>query len=471
MAECAAASVIDRLRSTVGQVEVHGSLSGVMFSDVEHDSRRVTPTALFCAVPGTSFDGHDFVPAAAESGAVAALVERQLDMAIPQIVVDAVRPAMAHAAAAVHGDPSHTIDVFGVTGTNGKTTTTQMLASVFEHVGADVEVIGTLAGRFTTPESTAFQRVLRDAAETGKTLVAAEVSSHALDQHRVDGTRFAVAAFSNLTPDHLDFHGDMETYFEAKTKLFDGRAGHELINVDDPWGRRLAATRPDAQQLSLDSIAIEDADLTGTVFVWNGQRVSLPIAGRMNVANALMAAEAAVAMGLAPADVAAGLSELPQVRGRMEVVSNPDDRVVVVVDYSHTPDSIERALSTLRDVHDAPVSIVFGCGGDRDRTKRPLMGAAAEAGADLVVVTSDNPRSEPPMDIIDAALEGMSEPGAAIVDPDRRNAIRLAIEQTPARGVVLIAGKGHEATQTIGTVKHPFDDAQVSREVLRELAQ
>jgi len=446
-----------------------GSEDRVEIVDVVHDSRAAGPGALFCAVPGLTVDGHDFVEAAVRAGAPAVLVQRPMPVDVPQLVAGPVRRAMAHAAAAVHGHPSSRIAVFGITGTNGKTTTTQLLASIVRSSGRRCAVIGTLGGLFTTPESTDLQRRLRELADDGVDSVALEVSSHALDQARVDAMRFHVAAFSNLTPDHLDYHGDMERYFEAKRRLFDGRADFELVNVDDPWGSRLADDRPAARRVSLGDVTITAESITGTEFVWRGLDASVPLPGRMNVANALMAAEAARHMGLADEEIVAGLAAAEFVPGRMQAVpSDRPDRPSVVVDYSHTPDSIERALATLRTVApDRRLSIVFGCGGDRDRTKRPLMARAAEAGADRVYLTSDNPRTEDPMAIIAEAMAGFEHPERAVIEPDRKAAIHRAIIDAEPGDVVLVAGKGHEKTQTVGTDVLPFDDVSVALETLQ----
>lgn len=440
----------------------------VEVNDVEHDSRAVRDGALFCAVRGATVDGHGYAQAAVDRGAAALLVEEWIDVAVPQIRVLDSRRAMAVAAATVHQHPSTELAVFGITGTNGKTTTTQMLAAVLSNAGQRVDVIGTLTGAHTTPESTLWQRQLRAAVDSGVDSVVAEVSSHALDQHRVDATTFAVAAFSNLTPDHLDYHKTMQAYFEAKQLLFDGRAVNELINVDDAYGARLAATRPTASQLTLRDVSITASELSHTTFTWRGESINLRLAGEMNVANALMAAEAALLLGCTAAQVRAGLESIESVPGRMQVVDGTADAdLSVVVDYSHTPDSIERALATIRATAEAAqVWIVFGCGGDRDRSKRPLMGAAAEAGADRVIVTSDNPRSEDPATIIDECLAGMTEPEHAMVDVDRRSAIETAVRSAEPGAVILIAGKGHERTQTIGDTKHPFDDVVVAQEMI-----
>lgn len=438
-------------------------------TDVVHDSRAAAPGVLFCAVPGATVDGHDFIAGARERGAAAVLVERFVNESIPQIRVDDVRAAMPVAAAAVHGHPSHDLAVVGITGTNGKTTTTHMLASIMRSVGRSVEVIGTLSGLHTTPEAPELQRRLRAAAEVGTQVIAAEISSHALDQHRADAVQFEVVAFSNLTPDHLDYHGDMASYFDAKRRLFDGRGTHEVINIDDAWGAKLADERPDAVRISLSDITIDHADLHGTDFTWRTHKVHLAIPGAMNVSNALMAAEVAVLLGAPIDQVVVGLGDVPQVPGRMERVTDADESLTILVDYSHTPDSIERALRAIRASDAAaPVTIVFGCGGDRDRSKRPLMAKAAEAGADLVIITSDNPRSEDPHAIIEDARSGMDDPATAIIEQDRRLAIAYGIDHTPAGGVLLIAGKGHERTQTIGDQVLPFDDVTIARELLGE---
>jgi len=455
----------------IGPIEarVSADVASAEFDDVVHDSRQANSSTLFCAVPGLTVDGHDFIEGAVSLGASTVLVERFVSTAAAQLKVGSVRQAMAHAAAIVHSRPSADVAVVGITGTNGKTTTTQLLASILGASGKTCAVIGTLDGLHTTPESTALQRELRAAAAAGMDVVALEVSSHALDQHRVDATRFAVAAFSNLTPDHLDYHHDMESYFEAKARLFDGRAAHEVINVDDPWGARLAESRPDAINVSLRDLTIETETIAGSSFVWRGLQASVALPGQMNLANALMAMECARLLGMADEQIVAGLAAADPVAGRMQIVDTvTPNQPAVVVDYSHTPDSIERALATLRAVGPGgAVSIVFGCGGDRDRLKRPMMGQAAERGADRVYLTSDNPRSEDPMDIINDALGGFETPDLVIVDPDRKNAIARAIIDAGPADVILIAGKGHEKTQTIGSDVLPFDDVRVAQDILK----
>jgi UDP-N-acetylmuramoyl-L-alanyl-D-glutamate--2,6-diaminopimelate ligase len=455
----------------LGPIELRSEPTGpaTEITDVVQDSRAVNAGAMFCAVRGQQVDGHRFIDAAVANGASALLVETFAEVDCPQIKVANVRVAMAHAAAAIHGHPSKQLALAGITGTNGKTTTTQLIASIAEQAGRTCGVVGTLDGTHTTPDSTELQRYLRDQVQAGGDIVALEVSSHALEQNRVDATEFAVAAFSNLSPDHLDYHGDMASYFDAKRQLFDGRAKTEIVNIDDPWGARLAELRPAAQTISASALEIDQADITGTSFRWRGVNTYVPLPGDMNVANALMAAECALALGIEVEVIAEGLQSARLVPGRMELVqSDGQGQPMVIVDYSHTPDSIDRALATLRPVVPATgsLAIVFGCGGDRDRTKRPLMAAAAERGADRVYLTNDNPRSEDPLAIIADASKGFDQPGSVVIEPDREVAIRRAITEAGPGDVVLIAGKGHEKTQTIGPDVLPFDDVHVARVVL-----
>ncbi len=456
------------------EIEVrYGSDPSATIIDVEHDSRRIGPNAMFAAIPGSAHDGHRFVGAAVHAGATAALVERWVDHDLTQIRVNDVRRLVGPAASIVHREPSRALNVFGVTGTNGKTTTAALLADILAAGGQRAEMIGTIGGTHTTPEATDLQRRLRGLVDTQFDAVALEVSSHGLEQHRVGGTHFAVAAFTNLTPEHLDFHPDMDSYFAAKARLFDGRASIEIINVDDPWGRKLAAMRPSARRVSPERLEVVSRDLSSTTFLWRGHQATVPLPGAMNVANAVIALEAATSLGLPEADACRGLALAHAVPGRMERVagSGTNGNPTVIVDFSHTPDSIERALDSIRSVHPGgELWIVFGCGGDRDRDKRPLMAEAAERGADHVIVTSDNPRTEAPDEIIAQAAAGLSAPAAAQMIVDRRAAIHAAIDAAASTDVVLIAGKGHEATQTIGTTAHPFLDVDVAAEALGETA-
>lgn len=461
----------------------------VAVRDVTHDSRQAGPGTLFVAIPGAIHDGHDYVPAAVSAGSPAVMVEREVDVAAAQLVVERTREAMAPVAAEVYDHPSRRLSLVGVTGTNGKTTVTHMVEAIAAAAGRCAGLIGTVHTRVgqtnipntrTTPESSDFQRLLASMVDLGADIVAAEVSSHALDMHRVDATHFAVAAFTNLSQDHLDFHGDMERYFAAKARLFEpDRSEKAVVWVDDPAGRRLL------EMLEIPAITVGaggdvfasgvTGDIAGSRFRLHapgGQAdVLLPLGGGFNVDNALIAAGCALAVGVPIDAVVAGLEGFSGVPGRFEVVSG-DDPVRVVVDYAHTPAGIASAVATVRNLQERHVEtgrviVVFGAGGDRDRAKRGQMGAAA-ATADVVVVTSDNPRSEDPEAIIDEVLEGVDDPGRFIRESDRRRAIRSAIDLAEPGDVVLVLGRGHERGQEVGGRSFPFDDRQVSREALTE---
>lgn len=445
-------------------------------ADVCFDSRRVTRSSLFCCVPGATTDGHDHAADAIRLGAVALLVERQLRFDVPQIVVGDVRIAMAPVAAAVHGDPSRDLGVVGVTGTNGKTTTTHLLRNVLEAAGRRVEVLGTLSGARTTPESPDLQRLLAAWRDAGVDVVAMEVSSHALDLHRVDATRFDVAVFTNLSRDHLDHHGTMEQYFEAKARLFrPDLSQRAVVDIDDPYGRLLldAAEIP-TEGYSLEEVTVLGSTVGSTTFEWRGRRIVLGLGGRHNVANALAAAHAAALLGIDDGTIAEGLSTAIMVPGRFELVDagQPFD---VVVDYAHTPDGLEHVLAAAdAAVDEGRVLVVFGCGGDRDPSKRPMMGAVAARGADIVILTADNSRHESTESILAQVLEGIegvNEPRASmvIVESDRREAIATALRAARQGDLVLVAGKGHETTQTIGETVTEFDDRIVVAEEWKRL--
>jgi len=448
-------------------------------TSVAYDSRAVEPGALFCCVPGAVVDGHDFAAAAVDAGASALLVERWLDRlgSVPQVLVPEARTAMALAAAAVWGDPSHELTLVGVTGTNGKTTTTLLLQAIFTAAGQRAEVRGTLSGARTTPEAPDLQRWLRDQVDAGVEAVAMEVSSHALDLHRVDGTRFAVAAFTNLSRDHLDFHRTMQAYFEAKARLFTpGLTERAVVNLDDPYGRLLrdAATVP-TTTYSLDDVRDLRVGAHRSSFAWRGHDVELQIGGRFNVANALAAAETAFALGIDPAVVARGLQAPVVVPGRFQAIDEGQS-FGVIVDFAHTPDALEQVLRAASEIAGGHrVHVVFGAGGDRDRTKRPAMGAVAAAEADRVVLTADNSRHESTRDIIGAVREGYDRSDVTratelVVEEDRDVAIGVALAGAAPGDVVVIAGKGHERTQTIGDTVTPFDDVEVAGRHLRALA-
>ena len=431
--------------------------------DVEHDSRLVGPGALFACIPGSADDGHRFAGEAVSAGAVGLLAERPVSAGVPCLVVRSVRPALGLAAAAVHGHPGRRLDVAGVTGTNGKTTTVRLVAGLMRAAGRDTAEIGTLTGSLTTPEATDLQRALARALRRGASAAVIEVSSHGLAQHRVDGCRFRVAAFTNLGHDHLDYHGSIEDYFTAKARLFTSDLAEQaVVDVTSEWGRRLAkvaASEIPVIEVDQREIAVIDADARSSRFRWRGRTVALPLAGAFNRANAVLAAEVAAALGMDPAAAAAGLAEAAPVPGRFESVQAGQD-YAVIIDYAHTPDGLAAALQAARSVTGRNLIVVFGAGGDRDRRKRPEMGAAADRLADRVIVTSDNPRSEDPEQIISEIVTGMTR-APDYREPDRRLALRYALSVARRGDTVLIAGKGHETSQTIGLNQLPFDDRDV----------
>jgi len=434
---------------------------------VDHDSREVVAGSLFACVPGAITDGHDYAAQAVAQGAVALLCERPLGLGVTEVQVASVRAAMGPLAAEVAGRPSDRLTMVGITGTNGKTTTSHLLGAILDRAGRRCGVIGTLTGTRTTPEAPELQRQLAGLVAEGYEAVAMEVSSHALDQHRVDGTHFRLGVFTNLSRDHLDYHGDLERYFRAKARLFDpDLSDRGVVNIDDPRGRLLR----DAARIPTATYSLDDAqDLVmgpgGSRFRWRGVEVRIGLVGRFNVSNALAAATAAAEVGLTAEEVAHGLSAADPVPGRFELVDEGQP-FLVAVDYAHTPDGIDEVLVAARELaRPHRVLVVFGAGGDRDRTKRAPMGRAAEA-ADVVILTSDNPRSEDPDDIISDVRRGMTDIRDTTIEPDRRAAIAHALAVARPGDVVVIAGKGHETTQTIGDDVQPFDDRQVARELL-----
>jgi UDP-N-acetylmuramoyl-L-alanyl-D-glutamate--2,6-diaminopimelate ligase len=483
---------LDFLAARVGG-EVRGD-GETAVSDVVLDTRRVRAGALFCCVPGQRVDGHNLAGAALEAGAAALVVQRPLELDVPQVLVGSVRATLAPLADAFFQSPSRRMELVGVTGTNGKTTTTFMLEAIFRAAGLVPGVIGTVAVHIgdsvlpvahTTPEAPDLQRLLAEMADSGVQAAAMEVSSHGLALGRVDATRFRVAIFTNLTQDHLDFHRDLEDYYQAKRRLFTPEfTDLGIVNTDDPFGRRLAGEATDAgirvvttgtgQGAAWRAAGLEAA-LEGTRFRVEGpagsRAVRLRLAGHFNVANALGALAAAAALGIDLDTALDGLERLMGVPGRFERVDE-GQRFTVLVDYAHTPDSLENVLRAARAVTGGRVLVVFGCGGDRDRAKRPLMGEIAGRLADVAVVTSDNPRSEPPEAIVAQVVEGVARtaPGRFHVEVDRRAAIRAALAMAAPGDAVLVAGKGHEQGQELaGGVKIPFDDRVVAAEELRVL--
>jgi UDP-N-acetylmuramoyl-L-alanyl-D-glutamate--2,6-diaminopimelate ligase len=465
--------LIERVLAGQGLVVATWGDLDVDVDAVAMDSRAVTPGSLFACVPGGHADGHAFAPGAVRAGAVALLCERRLDLDVPQVVVTSVRRAIGPIAAAVKGDPSHDLVVVGVTGTNGKTTTCALLAEVLSEHGWPASAVGTLTQARTTPEAPDLQLALADLVAAGQRAVAMEVSSHALDQHRVDGVRFAAAVFTNLTQDHLDYHVSMTRYFEAKARLFDeGEVGVAVVNRDDPWGRRLiarlAGRAPKVMDYGIDDAADLQMDVMGSTFVWRGVPVRLRLGGRFNVLNALAAAQSAFALGVTPAEIAAGLGSLDRVRGRFEAVDAGQD-FTVLVDYAHTPDGLDQALSAAREITKGRLVVVFGAGGDRDHDKRALMGEVAARIADLAIVTSDNPRSEDPAAIIGQVVAGAVDRSKVMIVEERAEAIRTALAIAEPGAVVVVAGKGHEKGQEIAGHVRPFDDVEVARGILTRL--
>jgi UDP-N-acetylmuramoyl-L-alanyl-D-glutamate--2,6-diaminopimelate ligase len=481
-----------RIGTTLGRLrDALGPLAGTQLvgdGDVEvtgmsHDSRRAAPGMLYACVRGEHHDGHEFAPAAVAAGAPALLVEHRLELDVPQLVVDDVRAAMGPVAAAVYGDPSAALTVVGITGTNGKTTTAHLLAAILDHDGRRTGLIGTLSGTHTTPEAPELQAQLAAFRDDGHHAVVMEASSHALALHRVDGTRFAAAVFTNLGRDHLDLHGSAQAYFRAKARLFTPELAEVgITNIDDAHGRLLRDAAP-IRIVPFSAIDAADVAVSAVrhAFTWRDQRITVGLGGTFNVMNSLAAATTAAELGVEPEVIAAGLGAAGPVPGRFERVTAPSGElngpgeetgVVAIVDYAHTPDGLEQVLTAARSVARGRVIVVFGCGGDRDRAKRPLMGAVAARSADLVVVTSDNPRSEAPAAIIDEVIGGIRADGRerVTVEPDRAAAIAVALDEARDGDVVVVAGKGHETTQTIGDRVVEFDDRAVVRKLLAERA-
>ena len=489
-------TTLGALAGALKEDAVELSQADVRVTGVAYDSRAVVPGDLFFCVPGARTDGHEFAAAAVAAGAAALCVERPTGTGAPELRVADARSAMAVLSAAFYGNPANDLILLGVTGTNGKTTTAYLLDSILRADGRTTGLIGTIETRVgderrpgvrTTPESLDLHRLFAEMRDRGVDSVAMEVTSHALALGRVEGLRYAAAGFTNLSQDHLDFHADMEDYFEAKRSLFvPERADRGAVNVDDPYGRKLfdtveipsvgfghaadAGVRADEVTLGADGSSF-------TLVTPSGSRpISVSLAGAFNVYNCLAAAAVALQAGISLDSIERGLTSIESVPGRFESVSRGQP-FSVVVDYAHTPDSLDNVLKAARRLADAQSSgarvlCVFGCGGDRDRGKRPLMGAAVAQLADHVIVTSDNPRSEDPVAIIDDILEGViahrpQGPDAVLVD--RREAITEALKQARPGDVVVIAGKGHETGQQFATVTYPFDDRVVASEILDQL--
>lgn len=499
------ARVRTRVPAHIEGVATHAALDAEVTA-ITHDSRKVTRGGLFTALRGVKADGVTFAEAALRHGAVAIVAEAGAppEWPTPWIVVPNARAALSWLAAGFHDFPSQALKVIGVTGTNGKTTTTYLLGAVLERAGYRCGRIGTVGyavggderpASHTTPEGDVVQSLLREMVDHGAVACAMEVSSHALTLDRVDAVAFAAGVFTNLTRDHLDFHGDMEAYFQAKHRLFEllPAEAPAVLNIDDPSGRRLASTVSKPVTYGLGSsadVTFERLDLTmdgvaGLVRTPR-QRVELvsPLPGRPNAYNVLAAFATGEALGLPVEAIVEGLASVTHVPGRFQVVSATGDDLRVIVDYAHTDDALRNVLETVRPLASRHVIVVFGCGGDRDRTKRPLMGAVAGRLSDMVVLTSDNPRTEDPATIIEDITRGLvvtpergsgrvlQAPGPAgrgtpwLAIPDRRSAIVHAIAHAQPGDTVVIAGKGHETYQILGTRVVPFDDVAVAREAL-----
>jgi len=456
--------------------------------DVQHDSRRVGKDDLFVAIPGAKIDGAKFVAEAIARGAAAVAAETEIEASVPTLRVAEARRALSLAAHAVHGDPTSKLQCIGVTGTNGKTTTTWILDEALAACGQKPALMGTVETRgpgfrepsaFTTPEGDEIARFADRMVQAGATHLVMEVSSHALSLFRADGMHFEVVAFANLTQDHLDFHGTMDAYFEAKARLFtELRPKQAVINVDDAAGAKLAARITSDTHLLTVGRTNASADMR--VSEWSMSRAGLravvaqpgrprvllesTMVGAHNLDNLLLAAGVLRSIGASAEDIEGALGKVRGAPGRLERVQDPRD-VAVFVDYAHTPDAVAKALDALRPITPGKLIVVFGCGGDRDKAKRPLMGEAAARRADVCIVTSDNPRTEDPRAIVEQIVPGVIAGGAKdyVVEVDRRTAIGLALSRASAGDTVLIAGKGHEDYQILGTTKIHFDDREEAR--------
>jgi len=488
------AVTVDKIaRVVAGKLRGDGNVS---VTDVVHDSRQASNGTLFVAVRGELFDAHKFVPQVMQQGALGVISEqgRPPDFGRSWIQVSDVRLAMALAAAEVHHHPSRELQMVGITGTNGKTTTAYLVASIPEAAGEPVAMTGTVeyrlgrerkkAGR-TTPEATDMQRLLRQAVEIGCKTAVMECSSQAMDFHRCDELDYAVAVFTNLTRDHLDYHKTMENYWYAKQRLFDGRLGSRpktsVINIDDPYGVELA-NRLEKEDLRVVRYAVKsDADVTARdpEFSLAGMQFRLrtpddeidlhsPLVGPPHIYNTLAAVASGLALGYSLDVITQALEKCTGAPGRFERVPHDGD-FAVVIDYAHSDDALLNVLRTARDVTKGRIITVFGCGGDRDRSKRAPMGEAAGSLSDVVIITSDNPRTEDPNQILADAEVGIEKTGKPYEKiPDRREAIHHAIQQARPDDLVLIAGKGHEDYQIIGREVFHFDDKEVAREALRD---
>lgn len=483
--------------------ELHAELNGpdtAQATDVTHDSRQAKQGTLFVAIKGHTMDGHRFVDDVIRRGAVGIISEYDPPSGFDGawLKVKDAREALAKAASVIYGEPSHNLDLIGVTGTNGKTTTTYLCFALAEAAGIKPAMLTTVEYRIgekseeavrTTPEASDTNKFLRDAVDSGCKMAAMEASSQAIDLHRCDWLRFKVAIFTNLTQDHLDYHHTMDNYFDAKKRLFDGRLGEKpgscVVNIDDEWGVKLVDELRGNGQRVVTTSQKADADLTaenidvslikGTSFLLKTPKgdvnITSPLVGRPHVYNMLSAAGAALELGYDLDSIKKGLGKCVGAPGRFERVPNDSD-FAVVVDYAHTDDALLNTLKTARDLTTGRIITVFGCGGDRDKTKRQPMGRVAGQSSDFVIITSDNPRTEDPLKIIQEIEIGVKETGTEyLAISDRRQGIFEAVTKARSGDVVIIAGKGHETYQLIDNEKFHFDDREVAAEALAKLAE
>ena len=444
----------------INDVEVHG---------LSYDSRLINSGDLFFCFKGEKKDSHDFVYDAIKGGASALVVERKIDIDFPQVISSSSRKMMSEIAEIFYEFPSREITTVGVTGTNGKTTTVNILSAIAKAAGEKTETIGTLTGQLTTPEAPDLQRQIRDSIGNGVSFLAMEVSSHALLQNRISRMSYDAAIFTNLSLDHLDYHGDMESYYKAKSLLFSPTHSKlAVINADNQFGKRLMNEVEIPQvSFSLNDVDIVERTLIKTTFRWKGKIIELKLPGVFNLENALAAAVTAEALGFNREVIAKGLESAKGTPGRFELLTHSDEEPYIIVDYCHTPDGLEKILLSINELlPGARTHIVFGCGGDRDTSKRAQMGMISETHATNVYLTSDNPRSENQMVIINDILAGIHDTEPVYVNPDRREAIFHAVTTANQDDVVLIAGKGCEPYQEISGTLHPFLDSDVGREAL-----
>ena len=474
MSRYAISSVLagDLVRRSGIDAQLHGDASLVL-TGITQDSRVVQIGDLYCCVAGATFDGHDFAADAVARGAIALLVDHQLpdiDKGILQIQVHDVRSVLGAISAEAFQRPADLLHLVGITGTNGKTTTAAILVSLLRAEGYVCEVLGTLTDSRTTLEAIDLHHRLSELVANGVTHVVMEVSSHALDQHRVDGLMFDVALFTNLSHDHLDYHSSMDEYFAAKARLFSAQLTRSaVVNRDDTYGRALAEGKSVPTILyGIKDISDVEVRVDSSSFMWDGLHITIPLGGGHAPTNALAAITAAREIGVSPEHIQRGCAQVSVVPGRFEFVGNSQG-ATVVVDFAHTPDGLAGVLKSARQLTTGAVRVVFGCGGDRDQGKRPVMGKIATELADFVYVTSDNPRSEDPAKIISAIMEGASH-GTGVVRSfvNRADAIESAISAAEHGDIVVIAGKGHETTQEIQGVMTPFNDVEVAKAALTQ---